>query len=186
MSTPFGQIMQHGYIVTSLEESARQWVERLGIGPFYIIEAVRLDEYTYRGKKTDLEMRIAFGYWGNIQIELVQPVSTTDTLYTRAVKTDAGKINHCATVVSDLDALIKSHKLQGKEIQAGSMNSGVKFVYLDSYLPGGLHLELIQATNETIMGNAAMEAVARQWDGKNPVRPISMLGEDAAKLRPAG
>jgi methylmalonyl-CoA/ethylmalonyl-CoA epimerase len=186
MSTPFGQIMQHGYIVADVDKAAREWSERMNIGPFYVIDQTRLDEYYYRGKLTDLEMKLAFGYWGNIQIELIQPLSTTDTLYTRALKDEAGKLNHCATTVSDLDALIASHKLQGKEIQAGSMKSGVKFVYLDRWLPGGLHLEIVQQTKEGLMGNAAMEAVAQKWDGKNPVRPIAALGEDIARLQKAG
>jgi hypothetical protein len=186
MNTGFGQIMQHGYIVADIEKTAREWADRVGIGPFYVIDQVRLDEYYYRGKRTDLEMRLAFGYWGNIQIELVQPLTTTDTLYTRAVKSEPGKLNHCATVVTDLDALFKAHKLQGKEIQTGSMNGGVKFAYLDSYLPGGLHLELIQATQETLMGNAAMEAVARKWDGKNAVRSIASLQQDITNLQAGG
>jgi hypothetical protein len=49
-------------------------------------------------------------------------------------------------------------------------------------LPGGLHLELIQATPSTLGAFATMEAISRNWDGKNPVRPMSAIAQDIAAV----
>jgi hypothetical protein len=63
------------------------------------------------------------------------------------------------------------------------MPSGLTFVYLHEYLPGGLHLELIEATQSMLGGFTGMQAVSRQWDGLDPVRPITRLQEDLARIR---
>jgi methylmalonyl-CoA/ethylmalonyl-CoA epimerase len=183
MSSQFGEIMQLGYIVEDIDASAREWTARVGAGPFYLIDSMVFDQYYYRGIRTDLEMRIALGYWNNMQIELIQPLSDTDTLYNRALRSSPGRLNHCATVVGDVDALLERHQLQERVIHSGKMPTGVKFVYLEEYLPGSLHLELIEAQQDTLMAFAGMEKASLQWDGEGPVRPIARLQDDLAALR---
>jgi hypothetical protein len=182
MNSNFGTIMQHGYIVEDVAATARQWAERLGVGPFYILDRIAMDQYYYRGVRTDVELCLGFGYWGSIQIELIQPLSKTDTLYSRALRESPGQLNHCASQVKDLDALIASRKLEGRVIQSGHMPTGLKFVYLENYLPGGHHLELVQATDRALMAFAGMEKIAQRWDGTNPLRSMSALGADIAAL----
>jgi methylmalonyl-CoA/ethylmalonyl-CoA epimerase len=181
MSAGFGRIMQHGYIVSDVEATAQEWAKRVGAGPFYVIDT-RMEEYYYRGARTPVELRLAFGYWGSIQIELIQPLGDADTLYSRALKCAPGKINHCATVVSDIDGLLAAGNLQGRVIQSGSMPTGLKFVYLEEYLPDGLHLELIQPVGAALQAFEGMEAVARNWDGVGTLRPATALAQDLASL----
>ncbi len=182
MRISFGPVMQYGYIVTDVEKSALEWVERAGVGPFYTLDRNRMEDYYYRGVRMPVEMRLAFGYWHGVQIELIQPLGEADSLYRRAVQTSAGKLNHLATVVSDLEGLLTRHALQDQVIQRGSMSSGVNFVYLEEYVPGGLHLELIEAPESTLAAFAGMEKSARHWDGRDPLRPITQLGTDLAAL----
>jgi hypothetical protein len=182
MSVGFGSIMQHGYIVDDVEEAAVEWAERVQVGPFYVLDRILMDQYFFRGVRTDVELRLGFGYWRGIQIELIQPLNDADTLYTRALQTSAGKLNHLATVVADLDGLLASRRLKNRVVQSGNMPSGLKFVYLEEYLPGGLHLELMEATQGTLMAFAGMRKACRYWDGRHPVRPMSALGPDLAAL----
>jgi methylmalonyl-CoA/ethylmalonyl-CoA epimerase len=180
MSSEFGQIMQLGYIVTDVQAAALDWAQRVGAGPFYLLDHIAMDQYYFRGVRTTAELRLAFGYWGDQQIELIQPVGNADTLYSRAVQVSAGKLNHVATVVSDIDSLLEGRKLQDRVIQSGKMPTGLKFVYLEEYIPGGLHLELIEAQESTLMAFKGMQAASARWDGKNPVRPMSQLQQDLA------
>ena len=183
MKSDFGTIMQLGYIVGDVPAAARRWAD-LGVGPFYMLEGQELDNYYFRGELTELKMTMAFGYWGDIQVELITPVNDTDNLYTRALKDAPGKLNHYATIVADLDALLDAHNLGEQHIiQSGSMSSGVKFVYLDEFMPGGLHLELIQSPESAQQGFEGMKAVAKAWNGENPVRSMMSLGEDLAALK---
>lgn len=183
MSSEFGAIMQLGYVVKDVDAAAQEWATHLGAGPFYLLDRMVFDQYYYRGMRTDLEMRLAFGYWNNMQIELIQPLNDADTLYSRALRSSPGKLNHCATVVTNVDALLTRRQLQDRVIQSGKMPTGLKFIYLEEYLPGGLHLELIEAQQDTLMAFAGMEQASRHWDGNEPVRPIARLQEDLAALR---
>ncbi len=186
MTAGFGRIMQHGYIVGDVEATAREWASRVGAGPFYILDRIRMDDYYYRGVRTPVELRLAFGYWGSIQIELIRPLDDADTLYSRALKSAPGRLNHCATVVSDIDGVLAAGDLGARVIQSGSMPTGLKFVYLEDYLPDGSHLELIQPVGAALQAFEGMEAIARNWDGADPLRPASALAQDlAASLRPA-
>ena len=183
MSVDFGAVMQHGYIVGDVAGAATEWAQRVGAGPFYVIDRMPMDQYYYRGVRTDMELRLAFGYWAGLQIELIEPLGSADTLYSRALRDAPGKLNHCATVVADIDLLLAQRCLEDRVIQSGKMASGLKFVYLDEYLPGGLHLELIEATESMLGGFTGMQAASRHWDGQDPVRPIARLQEDLARLR---
>lgn len=180
MSIDVGAVFQQGYIVANLEEAAQEWIERVGAGPFYVMDHLAMENYYYRGKHTPIEMRMAFGYWGPMQIELIQPLGSATSLYSDALKTGADKLNHCATFINgSLDELLDTHDLRKCIIHEGHMPTGLKFAYLDSYLPDGSHLELIQATEEARMGFQGMQAIHAQWDKQTrPIRPIADLGKD--------
>jgi hypothetical protein len=182
MKVDFGAIMQHGYIVADVEKAAAEWAKRLDVGPFYVAGGMPMEQYYYRGVRMTVELRMAFAYWHGIQIELIQQVNDADSLYQRAAHSSPGKLNHVATVVKDIDSLLASRGLANRVIQNGDMPSGLKFVYLEEYLPGGLHLELIQATPSTLMAFAGMEKAARLWDGRKPIRSMADLGADLAAL----
>lgn len=176
-----GKIIQHGYVVKNIEQHAEIWAERVGAGPFYISEVV-IDNYRYQGIQSDCKLRIAVGYWGSIQIELIQPLNDANNLYTMALPNENGKLNHCATYVTNLDELLTNQQLKDQVLHSGEVSGNIKFVYLEKYLPGGHHLELIQFPESTIAALPLMEAAARQWDGKDPVRPASALQQDLAIL----
>jgi hypothetical protein len=180
MTRDFGRIVQQGYVVADAEAAAREWAARTGAGPFYAVD-VQFDRYFYRGVPTPLSLRIVSGNWADMQIELIQPLSG-EGLYSSALRTDAGKLNHYACLVDDLDGVLARRGLQDRVLQAGEMPNGLKFVYLEGVIPGGLHLELIEPQDSTRMMFAGLEALARRWDGRNPVRSSDRLAEDLAGL----
>ena len=85
--------------------------------------------------------------------------------------------------MSDVDRLLAQRGLEDRVIQSGKMASGLKFVYLEQYLPGGLHLELIESTESMLGAFDGMQAVSRHGDGQDPVRPIARMQEDLARIR---
>lgn len=182
-SSPFGDIMQFGYIVNDVEAGIKTWVDHVGAGPFYLIENMPMEHYFYRGVARRPTISMAFGYWGDIQIELIKPMDDEISLYTDAIKAGgAGKLNHCATIVSDLDGLIASRKLQDNIIHYGGAAPNTRFVYLNEFLPGGLHLELIEPPGGSTQGFDGMKAVHERWNGDRPIRSAADLGADLAAL----
>ena len=180
MTVDFGRIVQQGYVVADADAAARAWAERTGAGPFYAVE-VEFERYFYRGVLTPLRLRIVSGNWADMQIELIQPLSGGG-FYRQALASDPGKLNHYACLVEDLDGLLARRGLQDRVLQSGQMPNGLKFVYLEGVVPGGLHLELIQPLDSTRTMFAGLEALATRWDGRDPVRSGDRLAADMAGL----
>ena len=65
---PLGQI---GYVVSDLKEAAMEWVDKTGIGPWYIAEHVPLDYFRHRGIQSEIEIGIATAFTGSLEIELI-------------------------------------------------------------------------------------------------------------------
>ncbi len=177
----FGPIMQHGYVVADVEKSAELWAERMGVGPFYVIEQ-RVKDYRYRGKPMDLELRIAVSYWGPLQIELIQPLSGEDSFYHRALKVAPDRLNHVAVLVSDIDATVKTLNAEKYVVQTGGSHA-LKFAYLENYLPDGSTFELMQMEDFALPSLAGMAAVCRAWDGTRLLRPMADFMADLTALR---
>jgi methylmalonyl-CoA/ethylmalonyl-CoA epimerase len=181
MNGAFGQVMQHGYVVHDVDEVAREWAGRVGAGPFYVFDRMVMEQ-SFRGKRVEVETRLAFGYWGSIQIELIQPLNDVETLYSQGLRDAPGMLHHMATIVPDLSSLLVNQGLEDHVMQSGTMPTGVKFAYLNEYLPGKCHLELIQAPESALAGFAAMQAMSQHWNGDRPVRSMADLGADMAAL----
>lgn len=180
--TGFGEINQHGYIVSDADKAALRYFELVGAGPFYVGDFT-LENYRYRGVERECRLRIAVGYWGTIQVEFIQPLSAAGTLYPDALPQADGLLNHFAMPVADIDAWLAERKLAGRVLQSGEMRaSGVKFVYLENIFPGGLHLELVQVPEATLGMYSAQIAAREKWDRRNPLRPMTAIADDLAAV----
>jgi hypothetical protein len=174
------QVNQHGYVVADADAAAMEWFDRVGAGPFYVGD-FSLDDYRYRGEARECRLRIAVGYWGSIQVELIQPLSAEGTLYPEVLPHYDGLLNHLAIPVADIDDWLARHDAAGHVMQAGEMRqSATRFVYLEQYLPGGLHLELVQAPAAMLGMYGALQAYRATWDGSEPLRPMDRIQPDLA------
>jgi len=68
----FGDVVQLAYFPTDFDATMKYWIETVGVGPFYILNDVKLIDMKYRGAPTDAVFTMAIGYWGDIQIELIK------------------------------------------------------------------------------------------------------------------
>lgn len=173
-----GDINQHGYVVTSVEKAALWYAEKVGAGPFYVGE-FDLDNYRFLGEPQRCRLRIGTGYWGALMLEFIELIDAEATLYARSLPGEEGRINHFGINVADIDAWVAERSLEGSIIQSGEMRrSGVRFVYLDSIFPGGIHLELVQGPPQMLARAAAMAEASAKWDRRDPIRPMSALATE--------
>ena len=174
-------IIQHGYVVRDAEKAARAWSERLGVGPFYLVEQT-LDEYTYRNQPVEnVTLRIAVSYWRDLQIELLQPLTREATFYSQSLESAPEKLNHYAILVQDIDAVVREHQL-GKHVVHRGRLGAIGFTYLENYIPDGAALELMQVDESTLQVFGALETLCRRWDRTRPVRSASELAAELAQL----
>ena len=65
---------QQAFVVADFEAAQRACVETLGCSPFVTLPATSLP-YWYRGREVQCAIALGFARSGNVQIELLQPVS---------------------------------------------------------------------------------------------------------------
>ena len=76
-----GNVFQIGYVVPDIHASVRFFKEKLGVPNFLVKEDIQGQEQTYRGKPGDFRHSIAFGYAGDVQIELIQTALRREHLF---------------------------------------------------------------------------------------------------------
>ncbi|MBO6634967.1 MAG: VOC family protein, partial [Parvibaculum sp.] len=104
MSRFFGKVCQNGYVVRDIEAALKHWTEVLGVGPFYYIDRVKCDWFTYRGKPSPVEMSIALGNTGDLQIELIQQRNDAPSMYMDFLNAGREGLQHMSYWTTDYQA----------------------------------------------------------------------------------
>ncbi len=70
-------IKQVAIVVHDLDQAVARWSSELGIGPWtaYRLEPPRLQDMRYHGESVRFSLRHALAWQGDVQFELVQPIS---------------------------------------------------------------------------------------------------------------
>ena len=74
-------MFQHAYLVNDLEASIAKWNELFGAGPFMIRRTISTDRFRYRGTPQEADVSYAFGYLGDVMIQLIQQHDDTPSIY---------------------------------------------------------------------------------------------------------
>jgi methylmalonyl-CoA/ethylmalonyl-CoA epimerase len=121
---PFSRIDQVGVIVKDMSK-AIEYYEALGIGPFKPLNVIRTERKLYGKVVHDVKNIVMVAQMGQVELELVQPVSG-ESLQMEFLKRRGEGINHLCFFVDDLD----------KEV-ANLVNRGFKLMASLKYLGGG-------------------------------------------------
>jgi methylmalonyl-CoA/ethylmalonyl-CoA epimerase len=174
VTTRHGPIMQTGFVVRDLGSAMRHWTDALGVGPFWITEHVAFKEITYRSTPTPVDMSVAVAFSGDLQIELIQTHSEAPSIYRDHLVARGEGLQHVGVLVETFDTAVAETHAAGLEIiQAGCVQSGLRFAYLDTAgpLPGTM-VELIEATPGMRKFLGRLKETARTWNGEEPVRKL--------------
>ena len=96
-------IDQVGYVVRDLDRA----LETFGplFGPFSTMESA-LEGTTYRGRKADVKLRMAFGKSGPLEIELIEVLSG-ESPHKEALDQNREGVHHIRFRLDDIDTAIK-------------------------------------------------------------------------------
>lgn len=101
-----------------------------------------LELWTPQGTGTAL-MKIALAWIGNLQVELIEPVSGLVDIYRDALPASGVRFHHVGMRVKDWDATVAEiERLQLPVVLRGEM-PGVKFMYADARQTLGHYLEYV-------------------------------------------
>jgi catechol 2,3-dioxygenase-like lactoylglutathione lyase family enzyme len=178
MRVPFADgIAQVCYVVRDLDRALKMWTEVYRAGPFYVAD-FRLDEgQRYRGKPTALDVRIAVGYSGSLNIELLQPRRPGPSIFHEILDTRGEGIHHFWMRCANLDAEIARFEARGCPVVAGGEVAGFgRSYFVDTLSVLGVFTELQELHEAVWVVLEGMHQAHLNWDGKtDPVRPYPQL-----------
>ena len=167
-----GDIIQMAYLPEDFDAALRYWTETVGVGPFFLMENIRLGEMRYRGQPTDAVFSIAIAYWGDIQIELIRAENDAPSIYSGdyAVK---DRMHHICIFVESIEEARRVCAEAGAEVLVeGKVGDSGEVIYVDAGGGPGHVIELLQpmAGSEGLFD--MIKDAGRDWDGKDPLRKL--------------
>jgi catechol 2,3-dioxygenase-like lactoylglutathione lyase family enzyme len=144
----YRHVVQVGWVVKDLDSVVDYW-QMLGLRNIRRAGVMDFPEVTYRGRKTPLKLKMAFGDIGGVQIEWIQPVEG-HSVYNGFLSKHGDGVHHLAYQMPSpavMQQQIEYFKSRGVSVvQSGTWKGrkGVgRFAYLDMAPEGGgITLEL--------------------------------------------
>ena len=171
----FGQpdkgIMQMAYVVPDLRAAIDEWVTRLNVGPWFVLDHFTGVDPVYRGQPSKADITLAMSFAGHMNIELIQPNDDHPSVYKELIDTKGYGFHHWGIATADFKADLKRYQEMDMELAFRlGVPTGGEVAYLDTRgkLPG--FVELIETSPGMERAFGSFYGAALTWDGSNPVR----------------
>ena len=165
-----GSVMQLAYVPSDIDAAISYWTDTMGVGPFYEMSHLQLDEAKYRGNSIDIDMSVWIAYWGDIQIELVAQHNDVPSIYKTWRDEQRSGLHHVCVVVDDIQRARAVCRESGASLEQEIWIQGTEAIYVDAGGgPGGL-IEIIEMPAANLEFFEFMKAQAAEWNGDDPVR----------------
>ncbi|MFK7916106.1 MAG: VOC family protein [Pseudomonadales bacterium] len=162
-------IVQTAYYVANAEAAARQWAERFGAGPFFVIPNIALKDVVVRGRATTFDHTSAYGWCGDLMIELVQQNCTTPSIFNDR----PWGLHHMAHFVEDLPAALAQYQASGLETaMQATTATGTGFAFVDANASHGHYFELYEDNEALTSFYTMVRQAADGWTGTQPIRSL--------------
>src|SRR5215475_6202721 len=143
----FGQpsdgVMQMAYVVKDVRQSMQEWIDKLNVGPWFLLEHFSGERPVYLGAPSKADVAIAMSFAGHMNIELIQPNDSHPSVYKEHIDARGYGFHHWGVASSDVDGDIARYAKMGMEVAFRcGVPTGGDVAYLDSHglLPGFVEL----------------------------------------------
>lgn len=176
------EIVQMAYLVRpgGLQAGIAHWAGVLGAGPFFV-GSFPLEDQWFRGRPTDMRGKVAVGYQGRMQIELIEPTNDapgpyTEWLHRHDIIPLGGILHHIMFDHDGYDAAVAGLlRGGGKEAFTGRSDMGGRVAYLDVFDTFGCYVEIIDLLPFWRNMCREMQELSSGWDGMRPARSFREL-----------
>jgi methylmalonyl-CoA/ethylmalonyl-CoA epimerase len=165
-----GPLMQMAFCPPDFDAGLRHWTQTMGVGPFFLLEQVKLENQRFRGAPSDFVFTMALAYWGDMQIELIRPENDAPNMY---AEHRGHSLHHSCILTSDIAAARATAIASGATllVEADVGDDGGVF-YADTGGGPGSIIEVLQPASGSDALFAMMRTAAHHWDGSDPVRKL--------------
>ena len=151
MTIATGPITQIAWVADDIEATERLLSEQFGVGAWTRMSDIRFGsgETTLRGEPVEFNAHISLGYAGDLQLELIQPISG-DTIHAEFLAAHGPGLHHVCFGVDDMDTACSNSEAAGHPVlMRGSMMGGeIEFAYIDGFAAGAPYIELARVGPE--------------------------------------
>lgn len=167
-----GPVMQLAWLPRDFDAALHHWTRVMGVGPFFLMENIALEDMRYLGQPTSAVFSLALAYWGDTQIELIRPENDAPSIYSGdyAVR---DRLHHTCLLLDDIaDAYAACAEQGAKILVEGKVGDSGYVIYADPGGGPGSVVEMLQPQPGTAELFGMMKQAAASWDGTNPVRKL--------------
>lgn len=167
-----GEVMQLAFVPPDFDAALEYWTQAMGVGPFYLMESISLQNARYLGEASDPVFDLALAYWGDMQIELIRPRHDNPSIYTGKYAQVGGGLHHVCILVDDIGEARRTCAGRGAAIVFEGSLGGSRVIYVD---PGGGPGHLVEMLQQGADGPelfAMIRDASRNWDGSEPLRRL--------------
>ncbi|MCK9506200.1 MAG: VOC family protein [Porticoccaceae bacterium] len=164
-------IRQVCWNVDDIDKAIEGWLQ-LGVGPFVIFD-VDLPGALYRGQPIPLRGIAALAQAGPLQIELFQQISDGYSAYRDGPQAQMG-LHHGCREIGRYDEWVARMHAGGFDLITEVPSGEIRVCYADTRAAIGFMLEFVDDHPLIRRLNEHVRDIALDWDGTDPVRPISL------------
>jgi catechol 2,3-dioxygenase-like lactoylglutathione lyase family enzyme len=145
--------VQIAWVTRGLDATEKALTTFLGARKWVRIPEVHFtpETCTFRGKPADFVADISFSYAGEMQLELIAPVSGK-SIYSEFLDRSGPGLHHICVEVGDVDAFdsaLRNAESQGSAVvQQGVMPGGMRFGYVSAEHAGVPYIEIAHISPE--------------------------------------
>jgi len=97
-------LFQNAFLVNDIAAGVETWTRVFGAGPFEIVPHHKTDRFSYRGADIEADVSYAFGYLGDLMIQLIEQHDDRPSIYREMYPRGQEGFHHIANLVSDFAA----------------------------------------------------------------------------------
>lgn len=170
MTVHLGPVRQLGFVIDDIHAAIEHWTTNLGIGPFFYSERVEPDDFVHRGTPGQAPFAVALANSGPLQIELVQPLDDSPSMWNEFSQAGNTGLQHLAYWTAEYDTVLQQALDAGWTVAHQGSIRGGRFVYFDSPSHNGSVVELSEMGGPKGRYFDLIREASVDWDGTDPVR----------------
>jgi methylmalonyl-CoA/ethylmalonyl-CoA epimerase len=168
-----GPVMQMAFVPKDFDAALTYWTQVMGVGPFFLMENIKLEDMRYLGQPTDCVFSLALAYWGDMQIELIRPENDAPSIYRGDFGIGGETLHHTCILTNDMaKARALSDAAGAKILVEGKVGDDGHVIYVDTGNGPGSIVEILQPSSGSDGLFAMIKAASVGWDGSDPVRKL--------------
>jgi Glyoxalase/Bleomycin resistance protein/Dioxygenase superfamily len=171
----FGQpddgVIQMCYLVPDIQAAMKTWVQKLGVGPWFLLDHFSGTNPQYRGQDSKADVSLAMSFAGHMNIELIQPNDQHPSVYREWIDRKGYGFHHWGRATRNFNEDVARYQAAGHDLVfLAGVPSGGSVAYMDTtaLLPGYVEFIELGAGFEATFSKFYRASIG--WDGKDPVR----------------